>query len=337
MSFAFVIPPGHGHLSGENLTNERLARLPGLDVRYADDPRELRAACTGRRHLLVDSSYLFRDDLCSVLWTVTGRRRVYLMVHGLPSLFAGWVHARREHLDRELALLPRFSGAIVASRFMAGALSRRGMNPQSIATVGLAPVCDGRERKPPASSSRRRKRVSVLTVANWAPWKGIHYAVDALGLVHDLEWRWTLIGRSDAVPGYGETVHKLMSRRDITGRARVLDSVPADELARAYPKADIFLLPSIIESYGLAFAEALSHGLPTVGFSTAAAPEVTRGGALLTPCPDIVSLANTLRALITDPEARSRASVQAANAARLLPTWADARTDLEMVLARFTG
>ena len=85
----------------------------------------------------------------------------------------------------------------------------------------------------------------------------------------------------------------------------------------------------------MAFAEAISHGLPVVGTSAGAIPEtVPEGAGVLVPSDDVGALAAALRTMIADRGRRERCAAAARRAAALLPTWeATARAFLDVIRA----
>src|SRR6202023_3653026 len=77
---------------------------------------------------------------------------------------------------------------------------------------------------------------------------------------------------------------------------------PPPMVVRAYRAADPFVLPSLHEGYGMAFAEAMAHGLPIVATAAGAIPEtVPREAGLLVPAGDVSALARALRRGIAEP------------------------------------
>jgi glycosyltransferase involved in cell wall biosynthesis len=90
--------------------------------------------------------------------------------------------------------------------------------------------------------------------------------------------------------------------------ARLLGVIPDDDdLARLYRHADVFCLPSVQEGFGIVFLEAMASGLPIVGTSAAAIPEVVphRRAGTLAPPGDVEALAGALIEQLRRPELRA--------------------------------
>ena len=79
--------------------------------------------------------------------------------------------------------------------------------------------------------------------------------------------------------------------------------VSAQHLEKLYVEADVFILASRFEGYGMAYAEAIAHGLPVVGTNAGAIPDtVPRGAGILVAPDDIRPRSLTaLRRVIEDP------------------------------------
>src|SRR5262249_3685305 len=97
--------------------------------------------------------------------------------------------------------------------------------------------------------------------------------------------------------------------------------------------ADLFVLPSRFEGYGMAYAEAIAHGVPVVGSNVSAIPDTVPAGAGVLVAPDDVeALADTLRRLIDDRAERARLA-DGARAVRF-PPWREQATLFARLLDR---
>ncbi len=142
--------------------------------------------------------------------------------------------------------------------------------------------------------------------------------------LQDLPWRLTIVGAADRDPPTAAALRRLIAQAGLDERIRLAGAVPADALQRHYRAADLFVLASRYEGYGMAYAEALAHGLPVVGTMAGAIPGVVpECAALLVPPEDVPALAAALRRLLSDAAARSGLARAARQAAPHLPRWQD--------------
>jgi glycosyltransferase involved in cell wall biosynthesis len=92
-----------------------------------------------------------------------------------------------------------------------------------------------------------------------------------------------------------------------------------------YDTADLFVLASHHEGYGMVLAEALARGLPIVATSAGAiADTVPIAAGILVPPGDPAALAAALRHMLTEPGLRGDLAAGARAARARLPSWADA-------------
>jgi glycosyltransferase involved in cell wall biosynthesis len=105
------------------------------------------------------------------------------------------------------------------------------------------------------------------------------------------------------------------------------------DLAAHYASADIFLFPSLTETYGNVTLEAMASGLAVVAYDYAAAAAAIRHGVsgLLTPCGDSAAFAAHAAALASDP-ARARRLGESARREALARGWDRVAAELEAVL-----
>jgi glycosyltransferase involved in cell wall biosynthesis len=127
------------------------------------------------------------------------------------------------------------------------------------------------------------------------------------------------------------------ARREL--RARLPQAVFAGtrtgaELAAHYASADIFLFPSLTETYGNVTLEAMASGLAVVAYDYAAAAAAIRHGVsgVLAPCGDSAAFVAHAAALASDPT-RARRLGESARCEALARGWDRVAAELEAVLA----
>jgi glycosyltransferase involved in cell wall biosynthesis len=193
-------------------------------------------------------------------------------------------------------------------------------------TVRMAGVVDRGGPAPITSSGDRRGGggLRVLLVGHWTPRKGVLQAIEALRVL-DTNVSLDLVGEQDRDPVYAARVRHALSDPAVAGRVRVHGRISDEQLAALYAEADVLVLPSTHEGYGMVLAEALEAGLPIVATRVGAVPEVVRDAleAELVPPDDVGALARALARLAADPGERVRRSRLARERAGALPRWSE--------------
>ena len=165
--------------------------------------------------------------------------------------------------------------------------------------------------------------VALLAVGIIVPRKGYDLLVAALATLGDLPWRLVIVGDRRRDAQASARLDADILRHGLTARIAIEGAVSAERLAALYSAADVFVLASRYEGYGMAFAQAIACGVPVIGTTAGAIPETVPAGAgLLVPPDDVPALAAALRLLISDRDARARLAGNARAASNLLPTWA---------------
>jgi glycosyltransferase involved in cell wall biosynthesis len=108
-------------------------------------------------------------------------------------------------------------------------------------------------------------------------------------------------------------------------------------LEECYRDADAFVLATLHETYGMAVAEALAHGLPVVSTTDPAIAELVGDDAGLLVSPgNVAVLADALRRLIGDAALRARLAAGARRVREQLPSWDDATDRMAAALRSAT-
>lgn len=170
-----------------------------------------------------------------------------------------------------------------------------------------------------------RKSVNLLAVGSMVPRKGYDLLIAALGPIVDLPWQLVIAADPSRDPATAEALKAQIASLHLTDRVELAGVVSDERLAELYAGADLFVLPSRYEGYGMAYTEAIAHGLPVVGTTAGAIPEaVPPNAGILVPPDNMGELTLTLMRLIGSPAERARLNAGARTAAAALPTWDDA-------------
>ena len=248
------------------------------------------------------------------------RLRLVGLVHHPLALETGLAPDDVRRLEgserRALAAVRR---VVVTSPATAAALTTYGVARSSIGIVE-----PGSAQRPKAKGSGGGAP-SLLCVAALVPRKGHDLLLEALYALREQPWRLICVGSLARSP---ETVAALRGRLLQLGlerRVELVGEVDEDRLAHYYTTADLFVLPSYHEGYGMALAEALAYGLPVVSTRVGAIPQTVPADAgLLVPPGDSTALADALAKLVDNAALRQRLAGAARRAAASLPDWADA-------------
>jgi glycosyltransferase involved in cell wall biosynthesis len=177
--------------------------------------------------------------------------------------------------------------------------------------------------------------VELLAVGSVVPRKGYDILVAALARMPDLAWRLVIAGDRERSLETARQIDAQIVRLGLAERISFVGAIAPQRLMQLYAAADLFVLPSRFEGYGMAYAEAIAHGVPVVGTRAGAVPDTVPDGAgVLVPPEDVDALVAVLRGLIESRAERERLAAGARAAAATFPSWQDAANLFAHVLER---
>ena len=197
----------------------------------------------------------------------------------------------------------------------------------------LAVALPGTGPRPPAVGTGAVP--TILTVASLTPRKGHATLVAALARLRERPWRAVFVGDDRRDPACAAAVRRAIAAHGLAGRIDVTGAVTPAALGRHVAAADLFALVSAYEGYGMAFAEALSAGLPIVAADGGAVAETVPPAArLLVPPGDVEATAAAVGRLLGDAGLRRRLAAASRQAGRRLPGWDETAASVEAALQR---
>jgi glycosyltransferase involved in cell wall biosynthesis len=180
---------------------------------------------------------------------------------------------------------------------------------------------------------------ALLCVAAVTPDKGHDVLLDALAMATDLSWRCACVGSLDRDPAFADGVRRRARDRGLGDRVQFPGPRTGPALDHAYAAADLLVLASHAETYGMVVTEALARGLPVIAAEVGGVTEALGRGndgarpGLLVPAGDAAALGAALRAWLGDADLRGRLRRAARERRASLRGWPATTSILAGVLA----
>jgi glycosyltransferase involved in cell wall biosynthesis len=305
----------------------RVVRVPQNPLHYHLDAWSVRQ---GMRRILAEGPVdavlshfheaTFLPSLLRAHGTTFGFLATWQTYSGLSRLPPGWRGRVRALVDRRSVVEPHRRAQIC---FALSEFTKRelveclGVDPQRIVISPLG--VDAAFRSFPREERPAIRR--FLFFGRLAVLKGFHDALEALGQLHRRgisDWTYRMFGT-----GRKDLVHATAAQHGIADKVEVFDPVDDAGLRRELAAADLAIMPSHFESFGLSIAEAQAAGLPVVAYAVGSVPEVVEDGVTgwLAPFrrPDL--LAESIARAVADPAGTARAGLRARERAERLFRW----------------
>jgi glycosyltransferase involved in cell wall biosynthesis len=178
----------------------------------------------------------------------------------------------------------------------------------------------------------------LLCVAAVTPVKGHDVLLAALATVADLSWQCICVGSESRDPRFAARIRRDARECGIGGRVRFRGVLTGAHLNASYAAADLLVLASRAETYGMVVTEALARGLPVVATAVGGVPEALGHGAhgsrpgVLVPPGDPAAFGAALRDWLVDADLRRRLRRAARERRTALPGWSSSAAAISRVL-----
>ena len=171
---------------------------------------------------------------------------------GFKKQMAWWLY---QHRDLQCAKVLHATSSAEAEGF------RRAGFRQPIAVVpnGVEMSAGTRNSKLETRNSKLR---TVLFLSRIHPVKGLIHLAEAWAELQPAGWRVVVVG--DDAGGHRAQLETIIRQRQLTSQFEFLGPVHGEKKSELYQNADLFVLPSHTENFGIAIAEALSWGVPVI-------------------------------------------------------------------------
>ncbi|WP_426998184.1 glycosyltransferase family 4 protein [Pseudarthrobacter sp. N5] len=229
------------------------------------------------------------------------------------------------HPDCEGRALRAAAGVICTSTSAAAEISERhNIHGVKTALPGTTPAETAAGSDPPR----------LIVVAALLPNKDQLLAVGALAQLKTLPWTASLVGSDSADPGYARLVRDAMGHYGLQDRVRITGQLTGEALEEEWGAADLSLLVSRAETFGLVVTESIARGIPAVvrkgtgaeealayGSKAPSGAQPALPGAAVELDADPAPLAEVLREWLTQAELRAGWREAALAARGQLPGW----------------
>ncbi len=174
----------------------------------------------------------------------------------------------------------------------------------------------------PAPRNGVRRALTIGFVGRMLAGKGLNILADALGQLASEEWNLLLVGDGPERAGF----EKALADRGLLSRARFTGAISYDQVPKLYREIDVLVMPTettekIREQFGRVLVEAMASGVPVVGSTCGAIPEVIEAAGLVFPERDANALAAAIKQMLKDAALRERLSQQGQARARKNYSW----------------
>ena len=209
---------------------------------------------------------------------------------------------------------------IVNSNYSAALASKLGVTNEQIRMI-----YPGHNRFTKMLCKDNENIVKLLYVGQYVERKGLRDLINALGKLPNSGWLLDAVGDDKVDIEYSNSLYETSDALRISQRVRFHGKVSPKDLNQFYECADVFILPTKYEAFGMVVVEAMAHSLPIIAYSVGGVIEQVSDGVngLLIQKDDINELSKSIKSLIENKDLRRNLGRNGRELSRQFPLWDD--------------
>ncbi|MEG5057297.1 glycosyltransferase family 4 protein [Microcoleus sp. A2-C5] len=221
---------------------------------------------------ILDGLYLANSEFkASLQQFLPYTQRTYLMLHYLESMNTYYSSQEKEALwNGEKQWLKAMQGIIIPSFQLRDYLSNHGVENHKIAVAfpGIAKAQEDRLSKPKKNDLNRP--IKLIAVGTICQRKGQLELVQMLTQIKIKNFILHLVGDYEQESSYTQQIVSLIKVASMEDSIILHGGIPQQTLFNLLPECALYLSSSTYETYSMATAEAVVHGLPILAYATGA-------------------------------------------------------------------
>ncbi len=268
---------------------------------FAYDPRPIIAALRRHRPHLVDLSHEPYSVACAEVLTLLNlfAPKTPVVMHVNQNIYHRYPQPFRWLEQRAFK---RVSAAYVCSETVSEVLREKGFDkPTPLISYGV----NLQDFRPRAEGRQKQDKLTIGYVGRMSPGKGVEILGKALTKLGGADWQVLMVGDGSERAGFEE----LLKQHGLIDRATFTGAIKHDEVAKYFHQMDVLVIPTqttkrVREQFGRVIVGAMASGVPVIGSTCGAIPEVIGDAGLVFPEGDASALAGVLRRALADQKLR---------------------------------
>jgi glycosyltransferase involved in cell wall biosynthesis len=184
---------------------------------------------------------------------------------------------------------------------------------------------DTAEFRPMPDIARKPFRIMATASAD-APLKGVRYLLEALATLAIQYPQIELLMVGQPKPG-GDT-ERLIQKLQLHDRVRCVSGISTEQLVTFYAEAQVVVVPSVYEGFGLPAGEAMACGVAVVSTTGGALPEVVGDAGIQVPVKDSAAIARAVAVLLDDDDKREKLAAAGRSRIETMFCWTRAASQM---------